>query len=208
MYKTILVLAPHTDDGEFGCGGTISRFLREGNRVICAAFSSCVDSVPNGRPADTLKKEFHAAMDCYDIPKEDRILFDYQVRHFPEHRQEILDDLIKLERAYHPDMVFMPSIHDIHQDHHTIAEEAMRAFKRTTLFGYEAPWNNFTFNNQAYIELTEEDMAKKIAAISAYASQKDRAYANEGFVRGLAVTHGVQIGKKYAEVFEAVRWIL
>ncbi len=27
----VLVLAPHTDDGEFGCGGSIARFLMEGS---------------------------------------------------------------------------------------------------------------------------------------------------------------------------------
>ena len=36
----ILVLAPHTDDGEFGCGGSIARFASEGNEVHYVAFSA------------------------------------------------------------------------------------------------------------------------------------------------------------------------
>lgn len=29
----VLVLAPHMDDGEMGCGGTIARFVEEGRKV-------------------------------------------------------------------------------------------------------------------------------------------------------------------------------
>ncbi len=33
--KKILILAPHTDDGELGCGGTISKF---NNKEVIYAF--------------------------------------------------------------------------------------------------------------------------------------------------------------------------
>ena len=29
-WKRVLVLAPHTDDGEFGCGGTMARLVDAG----------------------------------------------------------------------------------------------------------------------------------------------------------------------------------
>lgn len=208
MKKTIVVLCPHTDDGEFGCGGAISRFLREGNRVVFVVFSICQGSVPEGEKEDVLKIEFNKAMDYYNIPTRDRVIYNYPVRHFPQYRQSILDDMIEINKVFSPDMVFMPSMHDIHQDHHVVASEAMRAFKKTTLLGYEEPWNNFTFNNQAYIDLEQEDIANKIAAVSCYDTQKGRDYASEEFIRGVARTHGVQIGKKYAEVFEVMRWIM
>ena len=38
--KKVLVLAPHTDDGELGCGGAISNFLDSGKKVFYVAFSS------------------------------------------------------------------------------------------------------------------------------------------------------------------------
>ena len=31
--RKALVLAPHTDDGELGCGGTVARLLEEGSEV-------------------------------------------------------------------------------------------------------------------------------------------------------------------------------
>lgn len=206
--KTVMLLAPHTDDGEFGCGGTMAKLLEAGVRVVYIAFSTCQASIPYGLPGDILAKEMNLSMDFFGIPEEDRVILDYPVRNFTAHRQKILDDMIKLNRKYKPDMVLMPSDHDIHQDHHTIAEEAMRAFKRVTLLGYEVPWNNYTFNNQAYITLEERHIKKKIGAIACYETQKERNYADESFTRGLARTHGVQIGAEYAEVFEVVRWIL
>ena len=48
--KRVLVLSPHIDDGEFGCGGTIARLSREGYEVFYAAFSTAETSVPAGYP--------------------------------------------------------------------------------------------------------------------------------------------------------------
>ena len=46
--KNVLILAPHTDDGELGCGGTIAKLIEEGSEVYYAAFSVCETSVPEG----------------------------------------------------------------------------------------------------------------------------------------------------------------
>ena len=154
------------------------------------------------------KTEFLSAMESYGIPAEQLILFDFQVRHFPAHRQEILEELVRLNRRIVPDLVLAPSLHDVHQDHHTIAEEAIRAFKRTSILGYEEPWNNLTFNNQVYVTLEERHVEKKIAAVERYISQRGRIYASGEYIRALAMSHGVQIGWQYAEVFETERWIL
>jgi LmbE family N-acetylglucosaminyl deacetylase len=35
--ETVLVLSPHTDDGEFGCGGTIAKMVEQGKKsVLCS----------------------------------------------------------------------------------------------------------------------------------------------------------------------------
>lgn len=39
-FKKALILAPHTDDGEFGCGGSIVRLLEEKSEIFYAAFST------------------------------------------------------------------------------------------------------------------------------------------------------------------------
>ena len=107
-----------------------------------------------------------------------------------------------------PEMVFLPSVNDTHQDHKTIAQEGFRAFKRTTMLGYEIPWNNLDFRTSCFIELSEENLEKKIEALSKYESQKHRTYANKEFLRSLAITRGVQVGKCYAETFEVARWVM
>ena len=125
----ILVLAPHTDDGEFGCGATINKLINEGFDVYYAAFSACQQSVLKEFPSDILITEVKAATQKLGIKKENLILFEYDVRTFNYKRQEILDDIIKFKKEIDPDLVFIPSLNDIHQDHATIANEAVRAFK-------------------------------------------------------------------------------
>lgn len=201
----VLVLAPHTDDGEFGCGGTIARLMEEGNDIYYAAFSECVASVPKGYQSNILKVELGHAMKVFGIKNDHVFIFDYPVRKFSEYRQNILDDMIKIQKEVLPSMVFAPSKNDIHQDHHIVAVEAMRAFKKTALFSYEVPWNNFVFHNQAYFRLEKRHVEKKIQAIKCYETQKERSYADKTFTYGQARFHGVQIGCQYAEVFEVVR---
>ena len=85
------------------------------------------------------------------IPESHLTVHDFDVRTFPERRQDILELLVALWEEWKPDVVFQPSHHDVHQDHQTIAQEGLRAFKRTTILGYEIPWNNFDFSYGAYI---------------------------------------------------------
>lgn len=206
--KKVLVLAPHTDDGEFGCGGTIARLIEEGNDIYYVAFSTCRASVPEGESPDVLKKELIESMKVFKIPRNQVFVFDYPVRRFSENRQDILEDIIKIQNNLEPDIVFAPSQRDIHQDHKVISDEAMRAFKKCTLLFYEIPWNNFSFNNQAYYIINDKHLDVKKRAIACYKSQSTRKYSDEKFTIGQAIMHGVQIGAKYAEVFEVARCVL
>jgi LmbE family N-acetylglucosaminyl deacetylase len=203
--KTILILAPHTDDGELGCGGTIAKFCGENKDVYYVAFSTCRKSLPEGYEPDTLEKEVKAATNILGIKPSNLILFDFDVRTFKEHRQGILDEMIKLREKLSPDMVFVPSPTDIHQDHQVISEEGLRAFKNATILGYEMPWNNASFNTRAFIRLDEKHLQTKVQALKEYHSQKHRDYINDAFIYSLATVRGVQSGSKYAEAFEVIR---
>lgn len=206
--KNVLVLAPHTDDGELGMGGTIHKLLQAGKNVTYVAFSTASKSLPAGLPPDTLKNEVQHATYTLGILPENLIIYDYEVRELNYVRQQILERLIELRKRIQPDIVFIPSTHDVHQDHQTIAQEAVRAFKNTTLLGYELIWNNLTFNTQCFVELSEENLAAKQKALAKYASQKGRPYMSDTFIRSLAVTRGVQAGIPLAEVFEVTRLFL
>jgi len=205
-FKKALVLAPHTDDGEFGCGGTISRLVREGCTVKYVAFSDCKESVPAGFPSDILAKEMKSATAILGLT--DVHLLDYNVRYFDTERQRILEDLIKIKREYQPDVVLTPCTTDFHQDHSTISKESIRAFKDVAILGYELPWNNLQLPSSGIIKLTAQDVDKKIQAIAEYKSQLGRAYSSPEFLRAQALTRGTRIRATYAEAFELIRIVL
>ena len=206
-WERALVLAPHTDDGEFGCGGTMARLVEEGTDVRYVAFSIATRSLPEGFAPDTLAREVAEATAELGIPAGNLTVHDFDVRTFPDHRQEILELLIELWNEWEPDVVFQPSLHDIHQDHQTVAAEGLRAFKRTTILGYEIPWNNLDFAYQAYFALEHGHIERKAEALTRYASQQHRRYADPEYVWNLARTHGINVNREYAEVFQVYRLI-
>ena len=208
MKKRILILAPHTDDGELGCGGSIAKYLEETPDVFYLAASTCRRSLPRDWPPDALEKEAKNATKVLGIHERNLILLDYDVRGFKETRQQILEDLIRLRDEIKPDLVFVPSPTDIHQDHQVISEEGLRAFKNCSILGYEMPWNNVSFNTRAFIKLEKHHVEKKVQALLCYKSQLHRSYVNEQFVYSLATVRGVQMGAQYAEAFEVVRYII
>jgi LmbE family N-acetylglucosaminyl deacetylase len=208
QFRNVFVLAPHTDDGELGAGATISKLIESGANVYYFAFSTAEQSVPDGFDKDILKVEVMNATAKLGIKKENIIIYNYEVRKLNYARQEILEDLIKFRKKIFPDLVLMPSLKDIHQDHSTIAQEGLRAFKNTTILGYELIWNNLTFDTTSFIKVNKKHIQAKCDALKEYKSQGIRDYMSEEFIFALAKTRGVQIGTQYAESFEVVRWVI
>lgn len=206
--KRILILAAHPDDGEFGAGGAISKFSGEGAEIHHAVFSPCIESLPDGCAPDTLFVELEKALKHLGISNGNIIKYEMPVRHFPEKRQQLLEYLNRLKEEIKPELVLMPSSFDIHQDHITLHREGLRAFRHSSILGYELPWNNLEFRHGLFIRLEEEHINAKVLSIQEYASQKNRYYADEEFIRSLAVVRGRQIKTDFAEGFEVVRWII
>ena len=203
--KVILVLAPHTDDGELGAGGYIHQSIESGASVIYVAFSDCKDSIPDGFEKDTLFKECEKATKILGI--NDVRIFDFPVRRFSEKRQQILDKLIELKNELNPDEILTPSTFDIHQDHHVVTSEVIRAFKNRTILGYELPWNCLESKSNFFIELSFENLNAKINSLSKYESQKSRTYFSEGYFSNYAKFRGSLVDLEYAEAFEVIRKI-
>jgi N-acetylglucosamine malate deacetylase 1 len=206
-FKNVLVLAPHTDDGELGAGGAIARLIESGAKVSYAAFSTAEDSLPEGFASDTLVREVKAATNCLGIQRENLHVYGHKVRELEYVRQEVLDEMIAL-RENNYDLVLLPSLNDIHQDHEVVAREGLRAFKHTSILGYELIWNNLSFNTVCFMRLAKRHLEKKCYALQAYESQVNRPYMTEEFITSLARTRGVQIGAEYAESFEVLRWVM
>jgi LmbE family N-acetylglucosaminyl deacetylase len=207
-FKDVFVLSPHTDDGELGAGGLIARLVEAGSNLYYFAFSTAEQSVPEGFPKDILKTEVMEATRRLGIPPENVFIYNYEVRKLNYVRQEILETLIEHRRKLMPSLVLMPSLNDVHQDHSTVAQEGMRAFRNTTVLGYELIWNNLTFDTTTFVKLKKEHVDAKVNALRAYKSQGSRNYMSEDFIFSLAKTRGVQIGTDYAEAYEVVRWLI
>lgn len=205
--KKVLVLAPHPDDAEFGLGGTIIKLKEMNTEVHVAVFSLCEKSTPEGFKVGTIEHEMYKSFDFLGVKKEHQYIQHFPVREFPAHRQEILEKMVELRKTVKPDLVFIPSSSDIHQDHKTIHEEGVRAFKYSNLLGYEMPWNNFGFTSYFFVKLDKTHLEKKLAALNLYDTQKHRNYNTVEFTTSLAKLRGGQIQQELAESFELIRFI-
>lgn len=203
--RPILILAPHTDDGELGCGGTIARLAREGHSIHYIAFCVCDETLPAGFPPGTLGREVREATKILGISPSNVQLLDYEVRRVAQRRQDVLDFLVRLNREIDPQMIFCPTADDLHQDHAAVAAEARRAFKAKTIVGYEMPWNNIHFDANYLVRLTSADVQTKIAALACYKSQSQRPYINARYIEAHAHSRGVTVSTEYAEAFTLYR---
>jgi len=206
--KRILVLSPHADDMEISCGGTVARFLEEGHEVFNMVFSFAEESIPKGFDITSTKIEERQAEEklgtCTIQYKK-----TFQVRTFPSNRQEILDAMILSKQSIQPDMVLLPNSNDIHQDHKIIHQEGIRAFRHSTILGYENLWNSMGKTNMTtYISLTKEHIEKKMEAIECYKSQLAKRPDLTNIIKFIASVRGSEIRVKYAEAFETIRCIV
>lgn len=202
----ILVISPHADDAELGAGSSISRFIREGHEVTVYLLIT-KEKFPENFPIKDRINEFKASMKVLGV--RDYRVDEYPVREIYKYRQEILDKLIKIREEINPDIVLIPSLSDIHQDHQVAALEGYRAFnRRSNILSYELPWNTTKFMPSYYIKVKEEDVKNKIEALDRYESQKllNRRYFNPEFLRAQLIFRGVQCNSNYAEAFEVLHW--
>jgi LmbE family N-acetylglucosaminyl deacetylase len=207
--NNILVLSPHTDDAELGCGGTIAKFIKEGKNIFWVVFSTADESLPENMEKDTLANEFKKVTKSVGLSRKNFEIYHFPVRKLSDHRQEVLEELVKFRKSFKPDLVIGPSLNDFHQDHTVVANEMIRAYKSSAnIICYELPWNHIQFNTQLFLELSDEFIKTKIKMMNVYKSQfyLKRTYFNKDFIKGLARTRGSQINVNYAEAFEVVRW--
>ena len=79
--KKALVLSPHTDDAELGCGGTIAKLIEEGWAVHVIYFSAVRTRFPQ------LVNEAENSARILGMSYE---ILDFNTRYFPRDRQDIL----------------------------------------------------------------------------------------------------------------------
>ncbi len=198
--KQILFLGAHPDDIELGCGALLHHIVKQTD-VLCVTLS---DNQKNP-DLQNVKSEHYESMAVLGVPIEEIILGTFSTRVFPNARQEILEYFLKLRKDFKPDLIFVHSKQDVHQDHNTMTDEALRAFRGITVLGFDVVRSSNGFFPHFLVEVTEEDVNKKIEALSKYETYRDRYYFNSELTRSIMVRHGALAERPFAEGFDILR---
>lgn len=197
QFRSVLVLAAHPDD-EMGCAGTVAKLADTGAEIDLLTFSACSDL--NG---PELMREWESATDLLGVRGQ---MLGLPNRSLHEHRRTILD-VLDGRKGY--DLILTPATFDEHQDHSTVTQEAIRAYKHSTILGYELPLNTVRESRlSAYVALDQSHMDTKYAHAYLYRSQSAKPYMDERYIQGVARMRGVQAGVQFAEAFEVIRWVM
>ncbi|HRQ22195.1 MAG TPA: PIG-L family deacetylase [Anaerolineales bacterium] len=198
--KRVLFLGAHPDDIELGCGALIHNIAKK-TEILCVTLSD------NQRNPDlkNVKDEQIESMKILGVPQEKVLFGPFTTRVFPDARQDILEYFLKLRRDFKPDLIFVHSKQDVHQDHNTMTDEALRAFRGITVLGFDVVRSSYGFFPHFLVEVTEEDVDKKIEALSQYETYKDRYYFNSELSRSIMVRHGALAEIPFAEGFDILR---
>ena len=198
--KRVLLLGAHPDDIELGCGALLHHIVKETD-VLCVTLSD------NQKNLDlkNVKEEHYVSMAILGVPKEQIVFGPFTTRVFPDSRQEILEYFLKLRKDFQPDLIFVHSKQEIHQAHLTMTDEALRAFRGITVLGFDVVRSSYGFFPHFLVEVTEEDVNKKIEALSQYETYRDRYYFNSELTRSIMVRHGALAECPFAEGFDILR---
>ena len=198
--KRVLFLGAHPDDIEIGCGALIHNIVQKTD-ILCVTLSDNQKNPDLKRVRD----EHFASMKALGVSGEKIIFGPFVTRVFPDSRQDILEYFLKLRADFKPDLIFTHSKQDVHQDHNTMTDEALRAFRGITVLGFDVVRSSYGFFPHFLVEVTEEDVNKKIEALSKYDTYRDRYYVNSELPRSIMVRHGALAERPFAEGFDILR---
>ncbi|MCJ7568827.1 MAG: PIG-L family deacetylase [Anaerolineales bacterium] len=200
--KKILFLGAHPDDIELGCGALLSNISKRVD-ILAVTLSDNQKNPAHKKVVD----EHYRSMEILGVGPEQVVLGPFETRNFPRDRQEILEFLFGLNNKHDPDMVFVHTQADIHQDHSVTTMEALRAFRGTTVLGFDVMRSSYGFFPHFLIEVSQEDVEKKVEALSAYDTYKDKYYFSPEIIRSTSVRHGSLAERPFAEGFDILRVI-
>ncbi len=198
--KKVCFVGAHPDDIELGAGAFISNILSKAE-ILCVTLS---DNQKNPQ-LQNLVQEHHNSMAVLGIDREHVRLESFVTRRFPEMRQEILEYLYRLNHEFRPDIVFTHTRSDIHQDHQQTTEEVLRAFRGTTVLGFDALRSSYGFFPHFLVEVTERDADKKLEALLQYSTYNERYYFDPAVLRATLIRHGALAERPFAEGFDILR---
>ncbi len=230
MTRTILVVAAHPDDEVLGCGGTMARHARHGDRVVCLILGEGLTSrhasrqqgiETEGSGLDGLKSDGERAAEILGAAR-------LEMTDFPDNRFDsvpLLDIVKSVEKIFdeeQPEIVYSHHPGDVNIDHlvtHRAVLAACRQLPGTSLKGlyfFEVPssseWQTpamaTPFLPNHFVDVTAT-LGQKIDAMGAYRGES-RQWPHPRSAKALealARWRGSTIGTDAAEAFVVGRQV-
>jgi LmbE family N-acetylglucosaminyl deacetylase len=155
----VLVLSPHIDDDVIGAGGSLRKHVRQGDQVKVLYFADC-----------TKERIREAKESAKVLGFSDLEFLGYESKKLLE-SSGLTDRLLTIINDYRPDIVYLPSLFDRHNDHlavnHLLAVVHKEFHCAFTVCAYEV-WTPMVPN--LIIDITSM-VAEKKEALSHYKSQ-------------------------------------
>ena len=197
----ILALAPHPDDVEIGCAGTLAEYARRGDEVHLFVATNGA----RGGDADARRREQEESARILGIRRvhwggfEDTELTS---------NTELIHAIEKKVAEIGPATVLVNHHDDTHQDHRALARAAYSATRHVpNVLAYETP-TTLNFEPHVYMDINAT-LSQKLKSLNAHASQVGRTNIQGlNIVEiALATVHfrGVQAKMSCAEAFMPVR---
>lgn len=198
--QKLLFLGAHPDDIELGCGALISNVVRNAE-VIAITLS---DNKKNPRLKGVVE-ELHRSMSVLGVAPGNVIVGSFETRNFPRDRQQILEYLYQVNTKYQPEVVFVHTRADIHQDHAVVTDEALRAFRGKTVLGFDVLRSSYGFFPNFLVRVSAADVEGKIQALAQYETYSDKYYFRPDVIRATLVRHGALAEVDFAEGLDILR---
>jgi len=206
----VLALSAHFDDAELGCGGTLAKHERSGDKVwlYVATRSDFRDMRQRVvRSASVALAEGRKAARILGVELVVGSFETFGLRY----DDELISTVRRLVEEHRIDTLYLPWTGDAHQDHRALARAAITAGRHCPrMLMYRANYydTDDVFAPRHYVD-TSKTMAIKLRALKAHASEMKR-------TRGKWLEHvtqdnrntGIKLGVKYAEAFEPVRYLV
>lgn len=199
----VLYLGAHPDDVELGCAGLI---LKKGDEdeAHYATFSLCKKHSGLSFTAEELEADLMRSTAMMGLEKGQVHIWDFENTRFRKHADEIRETLEELRDELDPERIYVHSIRDMHQDHQTVAEEAVRAFRLREIQFYEVTTTTQgSFNPNLYVDISEQ-LKGKTAVLECYWTQRPRPFFKKEYWRSRAIFRGMACGVIAAEAFELI----
>ena len=202
--KKAVFIGAHTDD-EMVAAGTLRKLVKNDIEVKLIVFSCA--SIPGetaGKTKNVLYREFSKAMEIIGVLFRNWQILDFDPRTLLGHEDEIRQFLYDYTLQEKPDLAFVLSPEDEHQEHAMVGKSTERVMKNRVplVIRCHYPWN---FINPGrcnfFVKLAPDEFEVKLSVIRAYKSQNFR-YDYENLFTALARVSGLATKNEIAEAFE------